>query len=33
LFEELVAMLRRTEEWTYVEHEVDVRVVKEVLSA
>lgn len=33
LFEELVAMLRQTEEWTYVEHEVDVRVVKEVLSA
>ena len=33
LFEELVAMLRRTEEWTYVEREVDVRVVKEVLSA
>ena len=25
LFEELVAMLRATEEWTYVEHEVDVR--------
>jgi chlorite dismutase len=33
LFDELVGMLRRTEEWTYVEHEVDVRVVKEVLSA
>ena len=33
LFEELVGMLRRTEEWTYVEREVDVRVVKEVLSA
>jgi chlorite dismutase len=33
LFEELVAMLRRTEEWSYVEREVDVRVVKEVLSA
>src|SRR3954471_17017894 len=33
LFEELVAMLRRTEEWTYVEREVDVRAVKEVLSA
>jgi hypothetical protein len=32
LFEELVAMLRRTEEWTYVEREVDVRVVREVLS-
>jgi hypothetical protein len=33
LFEELVGMLRRTEEWTYVEREVDVRVEKEVLSA
>jgi chlorite dismutase len=33
LFEELVGMLRQTEEWTYVEHEVDVRVVREVLSA
>jgi chlorite dismutase len=33
LFEELVAMLRQTEEWTYVDHEVDVRLVKEVLSA
>jgi len=33
LFEELVGMLRQTEEWTYVEHEVDLRVVKEVLSA
>jgi chlorite dismutase len=33
LFEELVGMLRQTEEWTYVEREVDVRVVKEVLSA
>jgi hypothetical protein len=32
-FEGLVAMLRRTEEWTYVEREVDLRVVKEVLSA
>ncbi|WP_368507095.1 chlorite dismutase family protein [Bradyrhizobium lupini] len=32
LFEELVAMLRRTEEWSYVEREVDVRAVKEVLS-
>ena len=32
-FEELVAMLRRTEEWAYVEREVDIRVVKEVLSA
>lgn len=33
LFEELVAMLRSTEEWDYVEREVDVRVVREVLSA
>ena len=33
LFEELVGMLRQTEEWTYVEREVDVRMVKEVLSA
>lgn len=33
LFEELVAMLRQTEEWSYIEREVDVRVVKEVLSA
>lgn len=33
LFEELVAMLRQTEEWSYVEHEIDVRLVKEVLSA
>ncbi|MGY4231849.1 hypothetical protein ACVIIW_000796 [Bradyrhizobium sp. USDA 4449] len=33
LFEELVEMLRQTEEWSYVEREVDVRVVKEVLSA
>jgi Chlorite dismutase len=33
IFEELVAMLRATEEWSYVEREVDVRVVKEVLSA
>ena len=33
LFEELVAMLRQTEEWSYVEREVDVRAVKEVLSA
>ena len=33
LFEELVGMLRQTEEWSYVEREVDVRVVKEVLSA
>jgi chlorite dismutase len=30
LFEELVGMLRATEEWTYVEREVDVRVVREV---
>jgi chlorite dismutase len=29
LFEELVAMLRATEEWTYVEREVDVRLVRE----
>src|SRR6478735_11412655 len=28
LFEELVAMLRSTEEWTFVEREVDVRVVR-----
>ncbi len=28
-FEELVAMLRATEEWSYVEREVDVRVVRE----
>jgi len=28
-FEELVGMLRATEEWTYVEREVDVRVVWE----
>ncbi|MDA9430456.1 chlorite dismutase family protein [Bradyrhizobium sp. CCBAU 51627] len=33
LFEELVGMLRQTEEWTYVEREVDIRVVKEALSA
>ena len=33
LFDELVGMLRQTEEWSYVEREVDVRVVKEVLSA
>jgi chlorite dismutase len=32
-FDELVGLLRRTEEWTYVEREVDVRVVKEVLAA
>ena len=29
LFEELLAMLRATEEWRYVEREVDVRVVRE----
>ena len=29
LFEELVAMLRATEEWSYVEREVDVRVVRD----
>jgi chlorite dismutase len=29
-FDELVATLRATEEWTYVEREVDVRVVREV---
>ena len=29
MFEELVGMLRATEEWTYVEREVDVRVVWE----
>jgi chlorite dismutase len=28
-FEELVAMLRATEEWSYVEREVDVRLVRE----
>jgi chlorite dismutase len=33
LFEELVATLRKTEEWSYVEREVDVRVVREVLAA
>jgi chlorite dismutase len=33
LFEELVAMLRATEEWRYVEREVDVRMVREVLAA
>jgi chlorite dismutase len=30
LFEELVAMLRATEEWKFVEREVDVRLVREV---
>jgi len=29
LFEELVAMLRATEEWTFVEREVDVRLVRQ----
>jgi chlorite dismutase len=29
LFDELVAMLRATEEWTFVEREVDVRLVRE----
>ena len=29
LFEELVAMLRATEEWTFVEREVDVRLSRE----
>jgi chlorite dismutase len=29
-FEELVTMLRATEEWSYVEREVDIRVVREV---
>lgn len=33
LFEELVAMLRATEEWTYVEREVDVRLEQEPLGA
>jgi hypothetical protein len=30
LFEDLVGMLRATEEWSYVEREVDVRVAREV---
>ena len=30
LFEDLVGMLRATEEWTYVAREVDVRVVREI---
>ena len=30
MFEDLVGMLRATEEWSYVEREVDVRVVREV---
>ncbi len=29
-FEELVTLLRRTEEWTYVEREVDIRLVKAI---
>ncbi|MGB8401680.1 chlorite dismutase family protein [Bradyrhizobium sp.] len=29
MFEELVGLLRATEEWTYVEREVDVRMVRE----
>ncbi|MCA1458619.1 chlorite dismutase family protein [Bradyrhizobium sp. BRP22] len=29
LFDELVAMLRATEEWSYVEREVDIRVLRE----
>ena len=33
LFEELVAMLRATEEWTYVEREVDLRLEQERLDA
>ena len=33
LFEELVAMLRATEEWSYVEREVDVRLERERLDA
>ena len=33
LFEELVAALRATEEWSYVEREVDVRVERERLDA
>jgi hypothetical protein len=30
MFEELVGMLRATEEWNFVEREVDVRVALEV---
>jgi chlorite dismutase len=30
LFEDLVGMLRGTEEWTYVEREVDVRAAREI---
>ncbi len=33
LFEELVGMLRQTEEWQYVEREVDIRVERERLDA
>jgi chlorite dismutase len=33
LFEELVAMLRGTEEWTFVEREVDLRLERERLDA
>ena len=33
LFEDLVGMLRATEEWTFVEREVDVRVEREILAA
>ena len=33
LFEELVGMLRQSEEWIYVEREVDIRVERERLDA
>ena len=33
LFEDLLATLRASEEWTYVEREVDVRLAREVLAA
>ncbi len=33
MFEELVGMLRATEEWNYVEREVDIRVERERLDA
>ena len=33
MFEELVGMLRTTEEWNYVEREVDIRVERERLDA
>ena len=33
LFEELVGMLRETDEWSYVEREVDIRVERERLDA